>query len=241
MRRADLTDEAFRGATSAWREPGQAPKTERIALYRSRFLDAFTKTPPWLPYVLVTPVIVLSLVGVGSEPPLVVVGLLVLGALSWTLVEYLMHRFLFHARVSSETGRIVTFLAHGHHHVYPDDPRRIAATPVQLVSLMLLFWGVFQLVLRERASFAMAGALAAYLAYELVHWSAHHGRSSSRVLRALRRHHLAHHHRDPRSRWGIGSPLWDVVFRTMPTTGPGVPTSGSDDGRVPPRDESSAP
>lgn len=230
VRRADLTDEAFAGATSSWATPGCSPKTERIALYRSGFLDAFTRTPPWLPYVLVLPVLGLC---VSLGLPLVVarpafaLGLFGLGAVSWTLVEYLMHRFLFHAPVTSETGRIITFLAHGHHHVYPHDPRRIAATPLQIGSLSLLFWGAFELTLGAATPIAMAGTLAAYLAYEVVHWRAHHGRPTTALGRALRRHHLAHHHVDPRFRWGIGSPLWDVVFRTM---GPPSASAGSEDG-----------
>jgi dihydroceramide fatty acyl 2-hydroxylase len=138
-----------------------------------------------------------------------------------------MHRFLFHARVTSETGKIVTFLAHGHHHVYPQDPRRIAATPLQLGSLALLFWGAFELALGTRAPIAMAGMLAGYLAYERVHWSAHHGQPRTTLGRALRRYHLAHHHRDPRHHWGIGSPLWDLVFRT---TEPPRASAGSEDG-----------
>lgn len=241
VRRADLTDEAFAGATSPWAAPGASPKTERVALYRSAFLDAFTRTPPWLPCALVLPVEALFIargLPLVSARPIVALGLFGLGAVTWTLVEYLMHRFLFHAPVTSETGRIVTFLAHGHHHVYPQDRRRIAATPLQIGSLSLLFWGGFDLTLGAAAPIAMAGTLAAYLAYEVVHWRAHHGRPTTALGRALRRHHLAHHHVDPRFRWGIGSPLWDIVFRTM---GPPSASGGSGDGERDVRTPGSAP
>lgn len=240
MRRADLTDEAFSGAMSPWTAPGAARKSERIALYRSPVLDVFTRTPPWLPYVLVAPVVALCLVrsaALARTAPLAASGLFVLGAVSWTLVEYLMHRFLFHARVTSESGKIATFLAHGHHHVYPQDPRRIAATPLQLGSLMLLFWGAFDLALGAGAPLALAGTLCAYLAYEAVHWNAHHGRPRTALGQALRAYHLAHHHRDPRARWGIGSPLWDVVFRT--TEPPRSTARSEPGGREPPAPGSS--
>jgi sterol desaturase/sphingolipid hydroxylase (fatty acid hydroxylase superfamily) len=42
----------------------------------------------------------------------------------------------------------------------------------------------------------------------------HHGRVRGGWIGALRRHHMKHHHESPRSRWGIGSPLWDHVFET---------------------------
>lgn len=147
--------------------------------------------------------------------PLVGLGLFAVGWLAWTLVEYLMHRFLFHWPARGETARIATLLAHGHHHVWPQDPRRIAATPIQAVSIALLFHGLFRLTLGDAWSWAaLSGAMAGYVAYEAVHWMCHHGRPRSRVLRALKDHHMRHHHLAPASRWGIGTPLWDWIFRS---------------------------
>lgn len=217
VRASDLTSEANEAASLPWRDPGLPPRDEQVALYRSEALDVFTRSHPAMPYALVLPFAIVCAwraldlgipVGWGA-------ALFALGWLSWSLVEYLMHRFLFHAPVRSETGRIATLLAHGHHHVWPSDPRRITATPVQVVSIALLFHGLFRLTLGETWWWAaMSGALTGYVAYEAVHWMCHHGRPRSLALRALKDHHMRHHHLAPRSRWGIGSPLWDWVFRT---------------------------
>lgn len=45
-------------------------------------------------------------------------GLLVLGALGWTLMEYLIHRFLFHMEPPSGSYYLITlhFVLHGQHH-----------------------------------------------------------------------------------------------------------------------------
>jgi sterol desaturase/sphingolipid hydroxylase (fatty acid hydroxylase superfamily) len=217
VRAADLTDEARTAALGTWDRRGGGARRGRGTLYRNRALEVvFTIAPPWLPYVVMGPVAlamvtdgVLWLEGERSA------GMLALGALTWSLVEYAMHRFLFHAPAEREAARVVLFLVHGHHHEWPDDPRRVAATPIQFGSLALLLYGVFSLALPEMdAHAAFGGAMLAYLAYEAVHFYAHHGRAQRGALGALRRYHMRHHHEDPRSRWGIGSPLWDVVFRT---------------------------
>lgn len=217
MRRADLTEDAFRAAMADW-EGGQG-HGRLVRLFREPWLDAFTRTPWWTPYAVGLPLAAAAL-GVaaadGVEPERPITWLaFVAGALVWSLVEYLLHRWIFHAPVRSQTARIAVFLAHGHHHADPSDRRRIAATPVQLGSALLLLFGVCDLAFdRAPQWLALAGAVLAYVAYEAVHYVAHFGHPSSALLRALRRHHLAHHHVDARSRWGIGTPLWDWVLRT---------------------------
>lgn len=221
MRRADLTDAAYQTALSDWER--ERPAAPLPALFRHRALDAFTRAPPWAPYVLAGPLLALSLyLGLrgllgslhGGDVAAALFAF-VAGALIWSLLEYLLHRFLFHARLTSETGRIAVFLAHGHHHASPMDRMRIAAPPLQMASALLLLFGMCDSIFDGALMWiAFAGSNAAYLAYEAVHYAIHHGREGLGLLRAVRRHHLAHHHVDARSRWGISSPLWDRVFGT---------------------------
>lgn len=213
MRRADLTEAAYDAAVSDWeRERSAAPLP---ALFRHPALDAFTRAPPWTPYVLAGPLLLGSVyLGRGTELGSGL-GAFVVGALLWSLLEYLLHRFFFHAQVRGETARIAVFLAHGHHHATPMDRMRIAAPPLQMVSALLLLFGICDVIFDGSAVWiAFAGSIAAYLAYEAIHYAIHHGREGLGILRAVRRHHLAHHHVDARSRWGISTPLWDVVFRS---------------------------
>ena len=60
------------------------------------------------------------------------------------------------------------------------------------------------------------GHAATYLAYDLLHYATHHLPMPSPALRWLKRHHLLHHHATPDDRFGVSSPLWDFVLRTMP-------------------------
>jgi sterol desaturase/sphingolipid hydroxylase (fatty acid hydroxylase superfamily) len=36
------------------------------------------------------------------------------------------------------------------------------------------------------------------------------------VLKYLKRYHLQHHYKTPQQRFGVTSPLWDVLFGTKP-------------------------
>ena len=40
----------------------------------------------------------------------------------------------------------------------------------------------------------------------------------SRLGKHLREQHMRHHFQDHRFGYGVSSPLWDVVFRTLPRT-----------------------
>jgi sterol desaturase/sphingolipid hydroxylase (fatty acid hydroxylase superfamily) len=145
-----------------------------------------------------------------------------LGLLTWTLGEYLIHRFWLHRLPG--LGRGLEFVKHHtlHHKNPTEHPGSIflwltASSSVCLWLLLAAALGV------ARASAFMAGLLAGYLAYEFIHLASH---SASPPLtpwgRYLRAHHLAHHTRSARSNYSVVFPLWDVVFRTR-FADPGMP------------------
>jgi sterol desaturase/sphingolipid hydroxylase (fatty acid hydroxylase superfamily) len=62
-----------------------------------------------------------------------------------------------------------------------------------------------------------AGMTLGYLAYDGTHYAVHHFKQRTRLGRYVRRHHMMHHHADNSGGFGVSSPLWDVIFRTMPS------------------------
>jgi sterol desaturase/sphingolipid hydroxylase (fatty acid hydroxylase superfamily) len=56
---------------------------------------------------------------------------------------------------------------------------------------------------------------AGYFFYEWLHFQCHHGNSRLRVLRYLRKYHLLHHYKTPELRFGVTSPLFDLIFGTF--------------------------
>ena len=142
-------------------------------------------------------------------------GLVGAGWLAWTLIEYLLHRFLFHWRGEGEAAETRAFLMHGYHHVYPDDGMRLVAPPIMswgpAVIVALAWWAL--LGTRTWAP-VFAGTAAGYVAYDWIHYYTHHGRPRWRLGKWLRRYHMLHHHRDEGAYYGVSSPLWDLVFGT---------------------------
>ena len=63
------------------------------------------------------------------------IGLFTLGVLLWTLLEYVLHRFLFHISSKDESGKIRAFMMHGYHHEFPNDKMRLVAPPLMAGTL----------------------------------------------------------------------------------------------------------
>lgn len=137
------------------------------------------------------------------------------GLLAWTFVEYAMHRFSFHHPPASERQVAFGYLVHGVHHAYPDDARRwvmplVVTVPIGMV-LLATSWRAFGAAgLPPFAGFAHG-----YLAYDTFHWAIHRNALGGAIGRFLRKHHLQHHYATPERRFGVSSPLWDVVFGTL--------------------------
>ena len=146
----------------------------------------------------------------------VIILLLVAGLLSWGLVEYSLHRFIFHYAARSEPGRKLVYAAHLSHHEDPGATDHLftglrMSAPIA-AGYWLLAWAATGSW--RAASPLFVGLVAGYFSYEWVHFMSHHGRPRRRVFKYLRRYHLLHHHRTPGLRFGVTSPLFDLAFGT---------------------------
>lgn len=193
------------------RETHWRPRHGELRVFESRWLEAFTRSPPIVPFLWVPVAVAFCLdrATFGWEFLARFGG----GWLAWSALEYLMHRLLFHARVRGEVGKGVVFLVHGHHHAHPWDEGRLVATWWQAASALALLFAVASLFPHRLDIFA--GSLCAYLAYEAVHHRIHHAQGGGRWMRALRAHHLRHHHAaEAGGPYGIGSRLFDWLLRS---------------------------
>src|SRR5438445_10824831 len=85
---------------------------------------------------------------------LAVAGLFALGVLLWTLLEYLIHRYIFHYEPKTRLGKRLHYIIHCVHHDYPNDARRLVMPPSISVPFAFLFYGVFLLIFAVFASVA---------------------------------------------------------------------------------------
>jgi sterol desaturase/sphingolipid hydroxylase (fatty acid hydroxylase superfamily) len=185
-------------------------------MFRSSLLDFFSRVHPSVPFIIFIPLIVLmeawALRYVGV---LALIGLTALGYVLWTLLEYCMHRFVFHFEPEHGIGARLHWIIHGIHHDHPNDPLRLVMPPAVSVPLAALFFGIFELVFGHRLAPAVsAGLFIGYVIYDGLHYYLHHARPHGRLGRALRELHMRHHFQDHTRGFGISAPYWDHVFRT---------------------------
>jgi sterol desaturase/sphingolipid hydroxylase (fatty acid hydroxylase superfamily) len=143
-------------------------------------------------------------------------GLVGLGLVVFTLVEYMVHRYLFHIVPNTSAKATFQYRAHGVHHEYPKDKTRLAMPPLISAVLASALAGLGHLALGNYAFGFMPGFFLGYAGYLFVHYAVHAFRPPQNFLKALWVNHGIHHYKDHDIAFGVSSPLWDWVFGTLP-------------------------
>ena len=221
------------------------PVNHSLRLFQSDLLESCTKCPWWLvplcwiPYSfymmwLATTHIPCTLSWIEAPVPLDwmnVVALLPMGILIWTLIEYCLHRFIFHMN-PPQSGLWLQFhfAIHGQHHkvhtvyanlnshphsrVYatqvPFDNMRLVFPPLPAGIIMLILYVALLHVLPLAALRAMfAGGILGYISYDMLHYFFHHGSPQpGSYLANLKSYHIAHHYINP----NLGNILWNPFY-----------------------------
>jgi sterol desaturase/sphingolipid hydroxylase (fatty acid hydroxylase superfamily) len=202
---------------------------EPVRLFRSDFLEFFTHIHPAVILVIWVPVAVAFLVleliaALNAQASLwyLPAGFL-LGLFIWSFAEYTLHRFLFHFRPRTPTQEKFFFLFHGVHHAQPQCKTRLVMPPVISIPMAVIFYFVFTLVIGSWIGAphwvypVLSGTAVGYIIYDMTHYATHHLPMRSGILKYLKRYHMQHHYKTPEQRYGVSSPLWDIIFRTKPS------------------------
>src|SRR6266851_8982926 len=89
------------------------------------------------------------------------------GWFMWSLLEYFLHRFIFHLNARSTRQRLRAFLLHGYHHEFPDDAMRLVAPPLMSWPIAIVVaLTLYGLVGPPAWLPIFAGMAAGYLAYD---------------------------------------------------------------------------
>ena len=131
-----------------------------------------------------------------------------LGLFVWSLLEYVIHGPLSH-KMGGYASRM-----HLHHHRHTED---IFTSPMVWVPLALLIFVAHWLIFGLEVALPLSlGAVVGFLRYEWLHWRIHFREPRNAFERRIRAHHLAHHYRRPQFCFGVTTPFWDRVFKTLP-------------------------
>ncbi len=188
---------------------------ESTRLFQSSIMEALSKVHFTVPLFIYIPANTF-LFYIGIKDGLLSIGQsamwMLMGLVTWTIVEYVLHRFVFHYHPSSEFGKKIHFIFHGIHHDYPRDRLRLVMPPSVSIPLATLFFLLFRTFIPAPQLYIFFGAfLTGYLIYDMFHYAIHHVEVKGKLWNVLKTHHLKHHYNDPNKGFGVSSPIWDVI------------------------------
>lgn len=203
--------------------PPEKQVQQSIRLFENDFLERLSHVHPITPLLIWGPVVAWLLwrsFALHQLQPGLVLAVGLAGVCTWTLTEYCLHRFLFHYPARSRAGKWLVFLFHGIHHEDPRDKTRLVMPPAGAIPIMAVIYLLLALVIPQPWIEPFCGFfIAGYLVYDYIHYSTHHFPMRNPVAKFLKHYHLRHHYSGEEGRYGVSSPLWDIVFGTRPQRG----------------------
>ncbi|MEL6388608.1 MAG: sterol desaturase family protein [Bacteroidota bacterium] len=191
--------------------------SESIRLFEAGWMESLSKVHYSVPLFIYIPVITIS-TAVSIRAGISAIDFVAWGALgflAWTVVEYVMHRWVFHFHPKSDWGKKLHFIFHGIHHDYPCDKLRLVLPPSVSIPLATGFFFLWRSFIPAPGLFAFfATFILGYLIYDMFHYAIHHVEVKGKLWNALKTHHLKHHYVDPDRGFGVSSPLWDLIIRS---------------------------
>ncbi|KAG8437309.1 hypothetical protein GDO86_008133 [Hymenochirus boettgeri] len=197
------------------------PVDQPIRLFHSDFVESCSKTAwyivlaVWAPVVFYLSWYCLTELAKGNT----ILFSSITKVMFWTLMEYGIHRFVFHMNPPASNYYLITlhFMLHGQHHKAPFDSSRLVFPPVPASIVIIPLYIVLQKILPVPVGLSIfVGGLFGYVVYDMTHYYLHYGcpRKGS-YLAWLKSYHVRHHFEHQKSGFGITSTLWDRPFKTL--------------------------
>jgi hypothetical protein len=140
-------------------------------------------------------------------------------AVAQPFTEWMVHRWLLHARPTGPIGRACyRSFASGHerHHSDPENMDTMFLRPLEVIGAGAVALTIAAAGSPQAGTGALCVGLAA-IAYDWTHFLMHTGyRPQSALYRRLWRSHRLHHFRNENYWLGVTSPVADIAFRTNP-------------------------
>lgn len=217
----ELTQECLDAAEGKLPEPVVGPDgkkarpPQRIQIFQNKFIERwFAQAHPITPGIWFGPFVAYGLYRGTLDHGFYVLPAFALGVLITSLIEYSLHRFIFHFTPKNKEQRLQSFLLHGYHHEFPNDAYRLVLPPIGIWPVAALLGVIWWFAFGSYFWPVYAGSAAGYVAYDWMHYYTHYFNPKRNPGRFIKRYHMLHHHDSPEQRYGITSPLWDHVFGT---------------------------
>ncbi len=137
--------------------------------------------------------------------------MLISGWLSWTFMEYMLHRFWMHNHFKNVNSK--TYIMHMDHH---KNPTEIKITGMQRFMLVLLGFLLIGLALLWNNYFTLfVGFYIGFVLYTLIHIMLHQ-KWGRYICPRVQKAHIHHHGKYPDKGYSFSIIIWDWIFGTLP-------------------------
>ena len=163
-------------------------------------------------YILLLCPVIMAIAFVRNEMPFVFhLVCYFIGWLTWTFVEYILHRFWQHGEHSNRDHNSIKL--HQNHHAHPNEIKITTGHRLLLAIFCIVMFGLS--VLFNNFFSILTGVVFGFTGYTFMHWLLHR-RWTAIVFPRLHRFHIYHHCKYPNHCHGISVPWWDILFNTIP-------------------------
>lgn len=203
---------------------------QRGRMFESDFFEFFSKVHPALPFVFWIP-IGLFILGYALATSVtdwrLTLAFFPLGFFTWQVLEYFIHKKIFHWLGIGPLSRRFHDIVHGFHHKYPDDDSRLVMPLAVSIGLASAIAGGLYFLHRPDMTVPWwTGLLFGYLWYDFLHWSTHFRKPLTSWGKKLRSHHMSHHFADPDTNFGISNMWIDRLLGTLRNRSPSERDAG---------------
>src|SRR5688572_27950254 len=107
---------------------------------------------------------------------------------------------------------------HGIQHEHPMIKTRLVMPTIVSIPHALIFYGLYSLIFGAIAGIPwwinpqFASTSLGYLLYDMTQYATHHFNLMNPIFKWIRSHHMKHHVQTPNKRFGVTSPIWDLIF-----------------------------
>ncbi len=187
-------------------------------IFRNQYLEMLTKTHPLVIWCMYLPVIFFLIYYSYTRFDFTfsyITIIFLAGLFSWTLFEYLMHRFAFHYVAHSPRTRRIVYIIHANHHEYPRDRERLFMPPAPSLIMACVVFTLQYLLMGKTVFMFFPGFVLGYLMYGTMHYAIHAWNPPFKWMKPLWRNHHLHHYKEEDKGFGVSTTIWDRVFGTM--------------------------
>jgi dihydroceramide fatty acyl 2-hydroxylase len=192
---------------------------QRGRMFESNFFEFFSKVHPAAPFIFWIPIALYvtgSAVHDGTTTWTLLAAFFPLGFLTWQVLEYFIHKKVFHWLGVGPITRRFHDIVHGFHHKYPDDDTRLVMPLAVSIGLASVIAGGLWFIHRPELTLPWwVGLVCGYLWYDFLHWSTHHREPLTEWGRRQRAHHMMHHFGDHEANFGISHRWIDRLLGTL--------------------------